>query len=178
MPGEDRTAPTEPLIDLAQNLSENEHSVIVREIKSAELVRCSDRTVVRVVKQQLKAPAIPPLFAKLRDQVWIIPLMHDDDRGVVQRLVEIKRREIVIAQDDAWHQPRGFSQGIAAAVLLCIAAAPSVRRLTHDNLVPQPQKLARHSAKEVRIAVIPARYEGMIEHHEFHGRASIVGRGD
>src|SRR5438128_2198331 len=98
--------------------------------------------------------------------------MRDDDIGPVQGAIEIQRFGVVGPDLYPWHETRGFAQNRGAAVLQRVAPAPAVGRLINRHLVAEADQLARDATEKMRITVIPAGHDGMIEQHELHADAS------
>src|SRR2546423_283449 len=98
--------------------------------------------------------------------------MHHHDLCVFNRTVEIERCFEIAADRHTLQEADGLDQGVLTAVTDRVQPAPAVLRFVNGDLVPEPGKLARHAAQEVRIAVIPAGGDRMAEKHQSHARAS------
>ena len=162
VPGEDPVGPAELQIDLPKHLAEGEHAVESVEIELRKLVGRADRTVMGIVKEQGEGRTLRPPAPDLRDQIGRIPFMHDDEIGAIKRPVEIEAG-IVAADVDAGEERRDVVHGMTAAFADRVQPAPAVDGFEHDDLVPERMELARIATQEMRVAVVPAGGEGMIE---------------
>src|SRR5690348_18129019 len=95
--------------------------------------------------------------------------MDEHEVGAVQRFIEIERA-IVLSDIDPRKQPDHFTKHLLAAVADRVEAAPAIDRLVDDDFVTELLQLARDPAKEMRIAVVPAGGERMIEQDALHAR--------
>src|SRR3954471_18432539 len=99
--------------------------------------------------------------------------MGNHDVGTVQGAVQVQAAGYVAVNLHTRRQSGAFLQyGGAALFLKRIQPAPAVLWLVHGHLMTLSAERPGHAAEKMRVAVIPARGERMIEQHEFHGRAS------
>src|SRR4051794_15479427 len=99
--------------------------------------------------------------------------MCDHQIGAVQSEVQIQRCR-VWPEIDAGQLRSCFLQRLDAAVADGIQAAPPIGRLKNDDLMPELPQLARNAAEEMRVAIVPARGECVIEEDAFHACTSIA----
>src|SRR5437016_4631201 len=128
--------------------------------------------MVRVMEEQQNTGADRSPLAEIRDKLGIIPFMHHDDVDAIADTIEIKGLRIIDLQIHARHQVLDFRQDARPAIAQRVAATPGVFRLINRNLMTKADELARNAAQEMGVAIIPARYKGLIEKSELHGQAS------
>src|SRR3954470_19489489 len=130
------------------------------------------RAVMRVVKQQLECARGPAPATKLFDQPCGSPFVDSYDIGIVECAIEIECRLDIAADRDALQQPRRLDHRPIAAIADRVLPAPSIARFVDGDLMAKPYQLARHSAEEMRVAVVPAGGDRVTEENEVHARAS------
>src|SRR4051794_1724256 len=93
--------------------------------------------------------------------------MHDHQVGAVQGAVQIQRRA-ALPDLDAGQESLCLLERLHAAVANGVEAAPSVGRFMDDNLMPKLSQFARDAAEKMRVPVVPAGRDCMIEQDAFH----------
>ena len=171
MPGKCPPRPSALDIDLAQHLAKGEYAIESVEIEFGELLRSRDRPVMGIVKQQLEFDAAGTAPADTRDQGRRIPFVHENEIGTFQHLIQVER-SIVCMEVDAGNERGCVTQGGCAIVLQRVDTAPAVPGLADDDFMTQSRQFARHAAQEMRVAVVPAGGEGVIEQYRFHASIS------
>src|SRR3954469_21096006 len=119
--------------------------------------------MVRVMEQQEKFSAVAPPGAESFDQGGLVPFMRNDNVSVIQCLVEIERGQIIRPQGHARNQRCGFLQVRLPVIAHRVDAAPAVPRLIYGDPVSSADELARNTAQEMGVAMVPARRERMIK---------------
>ena len=128
-----------------------------------------------VVEEQGEGRALLPQPADRGDQLRLVPLVDDDDFGAVRHRLEIvagavdRRAQLRISLP-----PR--LQPLLAMILEEVGEAPGALRLIGPDLMPLRDQLAKHSAQEVGVAMVPAGLQAMGEIDEPHAAAPTDGR--
>src|SRR6185437_6910039 len=131
---------------------------------------CRDRAVMGVMKEQAIARAVPAVLGQATDEGGIGPLVDQQQIDVVERSVEINVGGLI--KMAAQHRVR-LAEGekrVLADIKAQIAQAPAVAWLENMQRVSALQQLACHAAQEMRVAVVPVRYERMAEQDDAHLR--------
>jgi hypothetical protein len=174
MPSEDAVAPATAPIDLTQDFAEDEKPIVIIDIEALELVRRRYGAMMSVMEQEREGSAVPPPLAEPGDKLRRAPLVHDDDVSAIEGGIEIKSIGRIGVHPHVRHKLRCFRQNGLAAVLQRIAAAPAVSRLIDTDLMTAACQLAGDPAQEMRVAVIPAGCERVIEQDELHAAISTA----
>src|SRR5689334_13458534 len=107
VPGECAACPAELEVNLPQYIAKGQHAIESVEFEPLQFLRCRDRTMVGVVKQQREGGALGAAGPYFRDQIGQVPFVDEYEVGAVKRFVEIKR-EIILSDIDLREQPHYF----------------------------------------------------------------------
>src|SRR4051812_27280619 len=171
MPGERPVGPTEPQIDLPQHLAEHEDTIEAIKVEARQLVRRGDCAMMRVMEKQREWRPLCSTLADASDQIRRVPFMHDHQIGALQGAVQIHRRA-VLPDLDVGQESLCLLERLYAAVANGVKAAPSLGRFIDDHLMLKLTELARNAAEKMRVAVVPAGCDCMIEQDAFHACTS------
>src|SRR3954452_18305257 len=173
MPGERPVGPTEPQINLPQHFAEHQDAIEAVQVEARQFVRCSDCAMMCVMEKQREWRGLCSTLADASDQIRRVPFMHNHQIGTVQGAVEIHRRA-VLPDLDAGQESLCLLERLYATVANGVEAAPSVGRLIDDHLMTKLTHLARKAPQKMRVSVIPAGCDCMIEQDPFHACTSTA----
>ena len=140
------------------------------DIQKRDFLRTRVRPVVGIMKQSDEMKFV----SERNDDVnncRRIPFVHEYRIGVIGGLFDIQI-VCVTAQLDPWHKHRNLGQRGCATFGKRVGPAPAIRGFIDVHLMSEPQQFPREAAQEMRVAVIPARDERVIEQDELHADAS------
>src|SRR5206468_11867518 len=103
-------------VELANALAEGQDAVVVPEVVAGHRLRRRHRAMMRIVEQELVPAAGGAMAADARDELVIVPLVHDGEVGAVEGLVEIERVEGVPPRMQARVRPREGIERIGAGL--------------------------------------------------------------
>src|SRR5690606_41136320 len=92
--------------------------------------------MVSVVEQQLVSASLSAMPTDSRDELRVVPFVHDGDVDAVQGFVEIDGRGIMKGASQLREGCLESLDGLGAALLAQIAQAPAVPRLEHSDVMP------------------------------------------
>jgi hypothetical protein len=107
--------------------------------------------------------------ADARDQLGRVPLMHQHQFGVLQHGVEIQPCRIIKTPFEFRIGGVHAGDRCLALILAQLAQAPAIGGLIGHHLMAARLQLTHDAAQEVGIAVIPVRYQRVIEQDDAHG---------
>ena len=135
-------------------------------------MRIADGAMVRVVEQQGEAAAGTARLTEPCDQGRIVPLVNDDEVGVLAELLGIR-----LGADDRRMQlrvqrPEGGQSGVPV-VGQQVLQAPGRRGFVDRDRVSTRGQLTQHPPQEMRIAMVPAGEQRVREIDDPHARTPL-----
>jgi hypothetical protein len=173
VPDEDAVAPTPFAIDLGQGRAEGQHGVIAVQIETPDRLRLADRAVMRVMEQQGERGTAAAQAANGGDQLRLVPFMHDDHIGPVERGLHLREAGEGAGGQLGIVRVEGVEPCLAV-VAQQVLQAPGSLGFEGEHLMPAMHQVPQHAAQEMRVAMVPAGGQRMGEVDELHA-ATVPG---
>jgi len=155
MPGPGAGGPAAFEVDAADHLAVGEDAVVVGEVEALHLLRRRGGAVVGVVEEQAVPAVAGAVGADPLDQLGLVPLVDEDEVGVVEGGIEVEAPRVV---GGALEVGEGAGEVVERRLALLaeeVFAAPAIGRLVDRHLVPALLQLGDDPAEEVGVAVVP-----------------------
>jgi hypothetical protein len=110
---------------------------------------------MRIVEEKSIAADAPPMLANSTHEIGLVPLVNQNDRAPVKRLLEVEALWIVAARRNRRKCLASCLQRLLAVVGDEVLNAPRVARLVDADAMTASAELGHDPPEKVRIAVIP-----------------------
>src|SRR5215212_4642537 len=127
--------------------------------------------MVRVVKKQSVIGRLTMLADALHQRP-VVPFVHQNEVGTVERLIEIERAAVVAPAVKHRIGVRKVRKRRFSILARQVEYAPCIGRLVDIYSMAASNELAADATQEVRIAVIPIGDERVTENYDAHARDS------
>ncbi|HEY0337688.1 MAG TPA: hypothetical protein VGC70_10150, partial [Burkholderiales bacterium] len=124
------------------------------------------------MKKQSVIGHLLPVLADPPHQRGIVPFVHQNEVGTIERLIEIKRAAVVAPAAKHGIGVRKARERRFSVLARQVEYAPRIGRLVDIYIMPASDELAADAAQEVRIAVIPIGDQRVTENYDAHARDS------
>src|SRR5690606_32515674 len=123
---------------------------------------------MRVVKQQTEPAATSPRFTQPGDQGRLVPLVCHHQISAVENATQVQGSRRVAPTSESRKAVLELPERLGAVFQNHVLSTPAVGRFVHLDLVAQVAQLAHQTPEKMRVAVVPAGHQRLIEHHDAH----------
>ena len=173
VPRPDPIAPSPLAVHLGQRFAERQHAVVAGKIEGADRRGIADRAMVGVVEEQREASTSPAQRTDRRDERRLVPFVDDDELGIADQNFCLGIGGVAFRRKLRIRGAKGVEPGVPV-IGAKVRQAPIAYGLQRADIMPARHQLAQHAAQEMRVAVVPARQQGMREIDDLHAAAFRV----